>query len=308
MKLIGPVLVLLLKLFNLSCRALPTQRWLYRIGSWLGGVTFLLQRKRRETALTNLALIFGDEWPKEKITRVARDSFNAISTIYFELFWQPQQHDVEFDQWARWEGLEHLEAAHALGKGVILACPHLGNWTVLARAIARKGYQFDALMRPAAIPAVRDHMSEELADLGLNITPTPLPKGGFATLIKKLADGAVFMMVADRRANDYLIDFLGHPAWTAHGAATLHLRSGAPIITAYAVRERDYHRLIIEPAIIHPPTDDSEADTLTILQEINNRFSAMIRQHPEQWLWLHERWRGRRKGQQSASNTGQNAS
>lgn len=301
MKLIGPILVLFLRLFNYSCRALPSQRALYRAGRALGAVTFLLQRKRRAIALENLSLIFGNEWPASKCKQIARASFDGVAAVYFELFWQPQDHGIQFDDWAHCEGLEHLKAAHNQGKGVVLACPHLGNWGVLARAIGHHGYRFGGLMRPSAIPAVRDHFDQQLVEIGITPTNTPLPKGGFKKIMEDLASGDVFMMVADRRSNDYLVDFLGHPAWTAHGAATLHLRSGAPLLTAYAVREHDRHRLIFEPAIEHAPTGDQKADTLAILSEINSRFSAMIRQHPEQWLWLHERWRGKRKGQKYAA-------
>lgn len=299
MKFIGPFLVVLLQLFNRLCAALSSQQALYRVGSWLGGVNFFLQRKRKAIALSNLELILGDDFDAKQRKSIARASFDAMSAIYFELFWQPERHGIKFDDWARCEGFEHLEAAHAQGKGVIVASPHIGNWTVLARAVIARGYKFGGLMRPSAIPAVRNHFARELGKVGINPTNTPLPPGGFKTMTDGLAQGNVLMLVADRRSNDYLIDFMGKPAWTAHGVATTHLRSGAPIVTAYAVREKDHHRLVFQPAIVHQPTDDKQADTIAILTEVNNRFSKVIRQHPEQWLWLHERWRGRRRDQQS---------
>ena len=303
MKLLGPILVLFLRLFNFVCRALPSQRALYRAGRLLGGVTFILQRKRRAIALRNLELVFGTELSADERKRIARASFDSVAATYFEMFWQPEKHGIRFEEWAPIEGLEHLRAAHDQGKGVIIACPHLGNWAVLGRSFAQVGYRFAGLMRPSAIPAIRAHFATELEQVNLSAINTPLPPGGFSNLMEILADGTALMMVADRRSNDYLIDFLGHPAWTAHGTATMHLRSGAPIVTAYAIREENCHRLIFEPAIVHTPTDDKEADTTAILTEINNRFSAMIRQHPEQWLWLHERWRGRRKGENPSPDT-----
>ena len=301
-KIIGPFLAVLLQIFSRLCAALSSQRALFRVGSWLGKVNFLLQRKRRTIALNNLELILGDELNAEQRDAIARASFDAMSTIYFELFWQPEHHGIDFDDWARCEGIEHLENAHAQGKGVIVAMPHLGNWGILGRAIVKRGYKFDGLMRPSAIPAVRNHFAKELDNIGMTPTNTPLPPGGFKSLIKNLNTGGVLILVADRRSNDYLVDFMGKPAWTAHGVATTHLRSGAPIVTAYAVREADHHRLVFQPAIEHAPTQDSEADTVAILTEVNSRFSKAIRQHPEQWLWLHERWRGRRKGQQSTES------
>ena len=302
MKLINLIAIPLLTLFDFVCRILPSQRAINRVGRALGGVNFRLQGRRKAIALNNLALIFGDKWSAEKRKQIARASFDSVGVLYFEGLWEPEKHGVEFNEWARCEGLEHLEAAHQQGKGVVLACPHLGNWMVLCRAIARHGYRFDGLMRAPDIPAIRGYVDRKTTELGFRPTPTPLPKGGFAKIIDQLGDdGTVFMMVADRRANDYLVDFLGQPAWTAHGAVTMHLRSGAPIVTAYAVREGDHHRLIFEPAIVHTPTDDRDADTVAILKQINDRFSAMIRQYPEQWLWMHERWRGRRKGQKLAA-------
>lgn len=301
MNFLGPVWVFFLKLFNDACRALPSQQAISRMGRLLGGLTYFLQRKRRQVALNNLEMILGDRVSDRQRRTIARQSFDSVATTSFEMFWQPERHGIEFDQWARVEGLEHLQAAHAKDKGVIIACPHIGNWGVLGRALISHGYQMEGLMRPSSIPAVRAHIAAELGRIGITPTNTPLPPDGFKKIMERLAKGAAFLFVADRRVSDYLIDFLGHPAWTAHGAATMHLRSGAPIVTSYAIREKDHHRIIFEPAIEHPPTDDREADSTAILTEINQRFSAMILQHPGQWLWLHERWRQRRSDQEKSN-------
>ena len=301
MKILGPFLVLLLKLFHAVCGQIPSQKVINRIGSLLGAISFTLQRGRRRTALTNLERIMGNQYSPEERRGIARRSFNSVSSVYFEIFWEPERHGLRFSDWAPIEGLEHLHQAHQLGKGVVLATPHIGNWAVAARALIKEGYQFGGLHRPSAIPAVRDHFDQTLHRMGLHPTHTPLPPGGFQNILDQLAGGTVFMVVSDRRSNDYLLDFLGYPAWTAHGVATLHLRSGAPLLVCYSVREGDHHRVVIEPAIEHQPSGDTQKDTVQILQQVNDRFSEIIRRYPDQWLWLHDRWRGRRKTERWAA-------
>ncbi len=297
MKILGPFLVLLLKLFHAACGQIPSQKIINRIGALLGGINFTLQRGRRHTALTNLERILGDQYSPAERKTIARQSFNSVSSVYFEIFWDPERHGRKFSDWAPIEGLEHLQRAHQLGKGVVIATPHIGNWAVAARAIIQEGYSIGGLHRPSAIPAVRDHFNQTLHQVGIHPTHTPLPPGGFQNILNQIAEGMVFVVVSDRRSNDYLLDFLGYPAWTAHGVATLHLRSGAPLLVCYSVREGDHHRVVIEPPIEHQPSGDVQKDTVQILQQVNDRFSEIIRRYPQQWLWLHDRWRGRRKSQ-----------
>ena len=125
---------------------------------------------------------------------------------------------------------------------------------------------------------------------------------GMRACLATLRRNELLLVVADRRSNDYQVEFLGHPAWTAHGVATFHLRSGAPIVPMICIRETTHHTIHFEPPIRHQTTGDRTRDTVALLGQINALFGGWIQRHPEQWLWQHDRWRGRHRNQRGGNS------
>lgn len=285
----------MLSLFDWSVSHCRSQRGLNRAGRWLGELTYRLIGRRRRQAIANLTLVYGDTLPANTRKRIARQSFHAFGASFFEAFWDPTDHGIAWDQWVRLHNTEHLDNALSLNKGVIVALPHLGNWIPAIRALEHRGYRTKALHRPAAITALREYLDHHARRLNLSYIPTPLGTTGTRACLKALRDNELLMLVADRRSNDHQVEFLGHPAWTAHGVASFHLRTGAPIVPMICIRRADHHEVQFEPALQISTTGDRTRDTVTILRQVNDLFGEWIRRHPEQWLWQHDRWRGRRR-------------
>ncbi|MEC9341779.1 MAG: lysophospholipid acyltransferase family protein [Pseudomonadota bacterium] len=288
--------------FDALVRRIRNQRGLSRLGGLFGEVVFRLTSSRRRQALDNLRLVYGDRLDARQRRQLARRSFHAFGTGFVEAFWEPTDHGIAWDEWVRLVGVEHLDAALAEGKGAILALPHMGNWVPAIRALERHGYRTCSLHRPAEIPALRRYLDEHAARLSIRYIATPLGTAGMRACLATLRRNELLLVVADRRSNDYQVEFLGHPAWTAHGVATFHLRSGAPIVPMICIRETTHHTIHFEPPIRHQTTGDRSRDTVALLGQINALFGGWIQRHPEQWLWQHDRWRGRHRNQRGGNS------
>lgn len=273
----------------------PDQGSLARRGRLLGNLMYALQAGRRRQALANLQLIYADSLTGAERRRIARQSFQAFSSSLFEMLWRPERHGHSLDDWVYVEGMEHLDAAKAMGKGVILAAPHLGNWFVMIRALQARGHRIHTLHRPAAIAGLRAYTVDLCARFGLTYIETPLGKSGVANCLGVLRDNECLLVIADRRSNDYQVNFMGQPAWTAHGVSTFHRRSGAALLPVIAIREHTRHRVVFEPPIGVADRGSRDANAVAILEAMNDVFAKWIYRYPEQWLWQHDRWRGKSK-------------
>ena len=296
------MLCALLRGFDGVIRRLESQRALSRCGWLFGELVYWLAGSRRRQAIFNLRLIYGDSLSPPQRRRIARRSFHAFGSGFVEAFWNPTDHALAWEDWVRLIGTEHLDAARAEGKGVILALPHLGNWVPAIRALERRGYRTCSLHRPAEIAALRRYLDEHAARLSLRYIATPLGTPGMRACLETLRRNELLLLVADRRSNDHRVEFLGHPAWTAHGVATFHLRSGAPIVPMICVRHADHHAIHFEPALRRTPTGDRTRDTVALLRQVNELFGKWIQRYPEQWLWQHDRWRGRHREQRGENS------
>lgn len=188
-------------------------------------------------------------------------------------------------------GQPNLDAAIMQGKGVIIVTAHLGNWALLCRYLIQQGYPVRPLIRMPAHPAVCDVFIELMHEFQVHWIPTLPTIDAVRECLRTLRRGHIVYLTVDRRSRGIIADFMGIPALTATGAATLHLRTGAPIVPAFMIRNGWKHHVFIQPALEFDYSDDRERDVRYITQIINDVISKWIHQHPEQWLWIHRRWR-----------------
>ena len=183
------------------------------------------------------------------------------------------------------EGVAALEAAHEAGRPVLLVTGHIGNYDAARAALLARGYRVGGLYRPMNNPYFNDHYVQAISRIG-----TPLfPRGrqGLGDMVRFLRSGGMLGIVIDQymRAGVEL-DFMGHPALTALSAAELALRYDALVVPTYGIRQPnglDFD-LVFEAPI---PAGTPEAMT----QALNDSLAAQVRQHPDQWLWTHRRWK-----------------
>jgi KDO2-lipid IV(A) lauroyltransferase len=180
-------------------------------------------------------------------------------------------------------GLDALRAARAEGRGAVIVSGHFGEWEAIRHVLRREGMETGALYRPNNNPHY-----EPIFRAGIELGGRPIvAKGpqGMRELIRHLRGGGFMAILADQHVRGgALLDFLGQPATTTTSPAELALRYGAPLVPAFAPWESGRPRIVIEAPI-------APSDPEAMMAEFNARLGAQVRRHPDQWHWLHDRWK-----------------
>ncbi|RAP40352.1 lauroyl acyltransferase [Rhodovulum viride] len=184
-------------------------------------------------------------------------------------------------------GLAALEAARAAGRPAILVTGHFGNYEAARAALVARGYEIGGLYRPMANPFFNAHYVRTMEAFGGPVFPQG--RRGTAGFVRHLRSGGMLVLLTDQHARRGAeLHFMGQPALTALSAAELALRYGADLIPFYATRRPDGLSFDIEIEAPVPPSTPRE-----MMQALNDSLEARVRRHPEQWFWIHRRWKVR---------------
>lgn len=183
-----------------------------------------------------------------------------------------------------------LDEALAEGNGVVAISGHVGNWEMLGQAIAAAGYPVSTIATPFYDPRVTRWLHKWRTQRGLQIVWRRHNTG--KAILRVLRSKRLMAFLIDQNtktAGDYVM-FFGRPAFTPTIPAALALRTGAPVLFCWHQRRAKKHKITVE-RIRHVPTGDAEADTLALTALLTARLESIIRSAPEQWVWMHRRWR-----------------
>jgi KDO2-lipid IV(A) lauroyltransferase len=262
----------------------------------LGRLLYHLLPFRRRVILENLRRVFGDAAPEEEIVRLAQAHYAHLGRLFWEFLWFGWVSDERRVGMVRLENIESPTAAVTHGKGALVLTGHFGNFEV-ATAAGLASYppargRFYFVRRPFKPRWLDDFVTRRFRRAGFGILPK---RGGLDAILDRLAAGDLVVFPFDQHANrkdGVRVDFFGHPAGTFRSVAVLALTTGAPVIPAASWREPDgRHVLRFEdplPLIEHP--DTNEAIRLNT-RAYNAAIERMILRHPEQWWWVHRRWK-----------------
>lgn len=257
-------------------------------GERLAMVLYKLDKKHRERTKANLALAFP-EWTETKREEVSLEVYKHFGRTAAEVMRTPLR-TVEEVNSAEVIGRENLEKAHALGKGVLIITAHYGNWERFAHWFTVNGYTLNVVARDANQGKVTERINQIRTQAGAEV----MSRGNAArAILSKLKTGDLVGILNDQNNGDCFVPFFGKPCGTAMGPAVMHLRTGAPIIPCYFTRlgpgqyRAEFHEEV--------RGEDFDRDQERITARINEVLESQIRQHPEQWLWLHDRWKSARK-------------
>jgi KDO2-lipid IV(A) lauroyltransferase len=259
-------------------------------GRRIGDLLWWLLPRRRRVALANLERGFGTSRSPAELRSLARRSFQHLGMNLVEVcryFLRPT--DIMLSR-VRVEGGEHLRAAAAQGRGILVLTAHYGNWELLAAAHGLVGLPLSIVVRPLDHPLL-DEMAARFRR-----------RSGAELIIKRQAVREVLQALRRQRMVGILLDqnatrsegvfvpFFGVPASTSKGLAVIALRTGAPVVPVFLRREPDgRHCMEVGPPIPAPADGDPDTYTATF----NEVIEAAVRRAPEQWLWMHARWRTR---------------
>jgi KDO2-lipid IV(A) lauroyltransferase len=269
---------------------------------WFGKALYHLLPYRRSVVLGNLRLVFGDVLPETEILRLAQAYYAHYFRFLFELARHPFMSSKRRNAWIKVENLESPIRAQAQGNGVFLLTGHFGNFEVATVAGIARFPQYRGLLY---------FIRRSLKPSWLNALVTwRFRRAGFGTLSKRgsldavfevLDHGGIIVYVFDQHAGSpegIAVDFFGHPAGTFKSLAILALETGAPVIPASSWREADGTHVIRfeEPLPLIECDDPGEAIRLNT-RAYNAAIEQMLLRHPEQWIWMHRRWKlGRNRG------------
>lgn len=282
----------------LRCLGLLPRRAAVRAGQLVGAlVRRLIPRLTRHAGINlNLALPAIDEASRE---RILHGAFDNLGRLLGEVSQFPRLAPENISRLVVYEGLENFVSAQGQGRGVILLTGHIGAWELSVFAHSLYGHPMSFLARRVDNPLV-ERLAENYRSRFGNRSIDK--RGSVREVLRVLKAGGVVGILADlnaTREEGVFVDFFGTPACTTAGVATLALRTGAVVVPGYLIWDEAarIHRLHFEPPIETIETGDAKADIIANTARYTASLEAVIRRHPEQWLWIHRRWRTRPEGE-----------
>ncbi len=261
------------------------------LGRNAGRVAFVLPSQARRRTLAHLRSAYHGAKSDAKLREIARRNFEHFGMSLAEIF--KFRGDPSVSEHVFFEGEAHLKAALSFGKGVILVTGHVGNWELLGAALARWGYPLHVVATPlrdtrmdAGLLALRSRLRVQTIHRG---TERAAQKIRGALRGKEIL---AFLIDQDIKAEGVFVDFFGKKAHTPTGAARLAQRSGAAVVCAFIQRLSDgRHRITIDPPMFLTRTHDLSSDIARHTATLTARIEAQVRDAPEQWVWMHRRWK-----------------
>jgi KDO2-lipid IV(A) lauroyltransferase len=271
-------------------------RWL---GAHLASLLFRLQPRWRQIALFNLQLAFPQSTEAER-RKIVRDMVRNLGWLAAEFAHLPEYNRQNIEEVIVLDGFENFAAAESQGKGVLFLTGHMGAWELkpFAHALYHRPIYF--VIRPINNPRV-DALVNHYRSVSGN---QPIEKKQAArAILKALRHGGVVGILADQNAaleDSVFVDFLGIPAATTTGIARMARHSGAPVVPVYSFWDAALgkYRLRYEPALTLTRTDDEERDIHDYVVQFNEALSSYVRRFPDQWFWVHRRWKTRPIGEE----------
>jgi KDO2-lipid IV(A) lauroyltransferase len=263
---------------------------------WFGKLFFHLLPYRRRLVLENFRRVFSDTLPEDEILRLAQAYYAHYIRFLIEFIRLPLMSAKKRKSYIRFENVESPLRAREKGKGIILLTGHFGNWEVATVAGIGQFPQFKGLLhfvrRPLNPEWLNRFITRRFRRAGFG---TIAKRGSLDTILNLLESGAVVVYVFDQHAakgDGIVVDFFGHPAGTFKSPALLAMSTGAPVIPASSWREPDgSHVLRFEeplPLIEHDNVGEAiRQNTIAY----NTALERMLLRHPEQWIWMHRRWK-----------------
>ncbi|MEK7705552.1 MAG: lysophospholipid acyltransferase family protein, partial [Myxococcota bacterium] len=273
--------------------ALPLT-WALAIGRLFGLVWFYLLPIRRGVALANVRRVFGATLDRRAQRRIVRSAMVNLTTMGVELLQLPWMTRDEAEWRVRREGFEHLEAGLARGKGVITVCPHFGSFASVVASEALRGLKMNAIIKEVQWGPAQRFWTEVRRHTGIVDIP---PRRSSEQILAALRRNEIVVIMIDQHMPHYrgiVTELCGQLASTTTAPARFALETDAFIVPGIALRtgEPGRHILRAEPGFeVDRRFATPEANVRATIERINRVFEHWLREAPEQWLWLHKRWK-----------------
>ena len=276
---------------------LPEQ-WLRPIGASLGKAFYLLVSKYRRRGRKNLTYAFGTEKSRPERDTLLRACMEDIGKNFMEVMHAFGLSAEQLRQKIEIVGTEHLDRARAEGKGVIAFSAHLGNFILIGPRLIADGYPFSVVARDPKDPQIAQFFRHMRERFGIGSIPDKPKRECIVQCLKCLRDNGILFLQIDQNAapDDPWVEFFNWLVPTFKGPVVFSLRTGAPVLPFFMVRQPDNRlKLIIEPQVVFEQDADKEEEIKKNVALLTRITEEHIRRYPEQWWWLHRRWKKAKK-------------
>lgn len=289
--MISFLIYLLLKGVSFFVNLLPEGFSLW-LGRQLGNVTYYLDLEHRKVAIQNLHTAFGQEKSTSEVRDIARRTFQNLGMTAVEFFRIPKMDMKAFKRKVKIERLAEALVLLEKKKGALLLIGHFGNWEMMGLMSKVIGNPIMVLAKPMKKNEWVDQFITKIRNAsGLEVISTV---NAGRKVMKALSQNRVVGILIDQRAKrseGIWVDFFGRKAPTTPGLAVLAMKTGAPVLPVFMVRDGfKKHRLLIKEPLELIHTGDIKKDVEANTQLFNHTLESMIRQYPDQWFWVHRRW------------------
>jgi Kdo2-lipid IVA lauroyltransferase/acyltransferase len=279
-------------------RLLP-RRLARAVGAGIAAVAFRAFGRLRGVGVRNLKLAFP-EMPEGEQERILRSEYRNLGTLLAEFCLMPEYTAESASRFIRYEGLEDYVAARERGKGVLVLTGHLGAWELSSFYHSLMGMPMGMVIRRLDNPLVDEFVNRIRCLHGNRV----IHKDDFARgLIASMRAGQTVGILMDTNMTPpqgVFVPFFGVEACTASGVARIAAKTGAAVVPGFLLWEESEQKYVLrfseELEVVH--TRDSETDVVTNTAAFTAAIERTIRQYPDQWLWMHRRWKTRPPGEE----------
>jgi KDO2-lipid IV(A) lauroyltransferase len=267
------------------------------IGISIAWTVYLFHVRLRRVGMRNLALAFPEKSHRER-ARILRGEFTSLGRQLAEVCLFPKYTLENIDKICVYDGFENFERALARGKGVLFLTGHLGGWEVSSFMHSLHGHPLHIVMRSLDNVYLDRFMRQYRTMHGNSTVDKDDFVRGLLSAMKKGETVGILMDTNMTPPQGVFVDFFGIPACTASGMARIALRTDAAVVPGFTVWDstRRKYRLRFDPAIQLIRTGDDDADVIANTALFTKVIEDYVRRYPDQWLWVHRRWKTRPEG------------
>lgn len=264
----------------------------------IGLAAYAVYPRLRCVGLRNLSIAFPNKTEQEK-KKILREVYKNLGRQMAEFCLLPRYSLKNVDKIAVYDGFENFAAAEARGKGVLFITAHFGGWEIGSFVHSLHGHPLNIVIRPLDNPYLNAMVDRYRTRHGNSTFPKQDFARGLLSSLKRGETVGILMDTNMTPPQGSFVDFFGVPACTATGLARVALHTDAAVVPGFTIWDKvaGRYRIRFDPAIKLVSTGDDEADALANTAAFTKVIESYVARYPEQWLWVHRRWKTRPPGE-----------
>ena len=276
--------------FCLTIASIP-KKYHATLARLLGRFWFFFDKRHRDITINNLKKAYQSQMNHVETELLAQKVFTSFCRTIFEICWAMSQKIEDIDVIIDRSDIRFMKEALSKKKGALIPIGHLGNWELMPYVVFLEGIKSHAVYRPLDFKPMDRFVINMRSRLGSNLIPA---KDALRKIITALRKNEIVGLLIDQNSdprNGVVIDFFERPAYASKGLAIIARQTGAPVIPAFLVRKDKRFKFLSGPEIPFVRTGDPRKDIEINTQRYNSAIEKAVRQYPDQWFWLHRRWK-----------------